>query len=201
MCFYRLGISSWLYQRAKILQCLVMDRHWWCAGWVSEKEGCHECSEYEGLYWHASWPSQTITKSRLHGVNIRTSQVTHLSFCSSVSFTKFSLEEFLHPVVSSLSGLYYTSFLWLPSEGIQTSCVHGLLCHLAVWKGMMCLILIWPSFLSSGSFCLLVAPLASPLGCREEWKAASPLVPLYLFGWPEEQFFPSSLIFVGLCST
>lgn len=183
MCFYRLRdifmviSESWNPAALGDGQTLVM-----C--WLSVRERglpwgtCQECSEYEGLYWHAWCPFQTITKSRCHGVNVRTSQVTLLSFCSSVSFTKFSVEEFF--ILQFQHFQIFTTLLFcdFPLETIQTSCVLSLLSHLAVWQGMMCLILMWPSFLSSGSFCLLVAPLASPLGCREEWKAASRLVPL-----------------------
>lgn len=63
------------------------------------------------------------TWSRCHGINIGTTQVTLLSFCSSISFTKFSAEEFLGRMVSRLSDLYYTSFLWLsPSSQSNLLC-------------------------------------------------------------------------------
>lgn len=95
--------------------------------WLSVRErglqpswpwGTHqECAEYEGLYWHASCPFQTMTKSRCPVVNVRTWQVTLLSFGSSFNFTTFSVEEFFGLTVSTLSDPYCTSLLWLSLWG------------------------------------------------------------------------------------
>lgn len=117
---------------------------------------------------------QAVTERRCPRVNVRTWQVILLSFYPPALS---QLPKICIPGISWSTSCFYTfgpllhfSSVTLPLRSsnlmVSVACCGTWPCGREWWS--VCLIFVWPSFPSSGSCCLLITPLASPLGCKEK---------------------------------